>query len=60
MTTRKPKPTFPSEIELQLEQLRLQTVTVEPKASARNARSSQVRQRPAARSLPHRGRITLH
>ena len=59
MNTRKPKPTLPSEIELPAERLRLATVTVEPKTSARNARR-QVKLRPAARSLPARGRITLH
>jgi hypothetical protein len=60
MTTRKPKPTFPSEIELPAERLRLATVTVEPKTSARYARNSRVKLRPASRSLPARGKITLH
>jgi hypothetical protein len=55
MTTRKPKPTFPSEIELPAERLRLATVTVEPETSG-----SQVKLRPASRSLPARGKITLH
>ena len=60
MTTRKPKPTFESMIELQAEKLQLATVTVEQKAPARDARARHATELPAPTSLPRRGKITLH
>ena len=60
MTTRKPKPT-PSPlielIELSTEQLQLVTVTAEPKSAPRAVRGTQV---PVLRTLPARGKNTLH
>jgi hypothetical protein len=60
MTTRKPKPTLESMIELPAEQLQLATVTVEQKAPARDAQSRQATELSPAPSLPRRGKITLH
>lgn len=60
MTTRKPKPTLESMIELQAEKLQLATVTVEQKAPARRVQVRQARELPLASSLPIRGKITLH
>jgi hypothetical protein len=61
MTTRKPKPTFPPLIELLTEQLQLMPVTVEHKAPARAGQIWPAEtELPVARSLPHRGKITLH
>ena len=61
MTTRKPKPTFPSMIELPVERLQLATVTVEQKAPARGSQAVQATDElSAARSLSRRGKITLH
>jgi hypothetical protein len=62
MTTRKPKPKpTPSPlielIELSTEQLQLVTVTVEPKSSPRAGRGTEV---PVLRTLPARGKNTLH
>jgi hypothetical protein len=59
MTTRKPKPTLESMIELQAEKLQLATVTVERKAPARDAQARHATELAAA-SLPRRGKITLH
>jgi hypothetical protein len=56
MTTRKPKPTLPSMIELPAEQLQLATVTVEQKAPA----PSGARELPVGRSLPRPSKVTLH
>jgi hypothetical protein len=58
MTTRKPKPTFESMIELQAEKLQLATVTVEQKAPG-DARARHATGLPAPTSLPRRGKITL-
>jgi hypothetical protein len=60
MTTRKPKPTLESMIELPAEQLQLATVTVEQKAPARGGQSRQATELALAPSLPRRGKITLH
>jgi hypothetical protein len=60
MTTRKPKPTFPSMIELPAKQLQLATVTVDQKAPARCGGAHPAKEVRASRSLPHRGKITLH
>lgn len=61
MTTRKPKPTFESMIELQAEKLQLATVTVEPKAPARGAPPAPLAaDLTATSSLPRRGKVTLH
>jgi hypothetical protein len=60
MTTRKTKPNFPSMIELPTELLKLATVTVEQKALDRATQICQPTEAPAGRSLPHRGKITLH
>ncbi len=58
MTTRKPKPTLPSMIELPAEQLQLATVTVEQKAPAPSG--SRARELPVSRSLPRPSKVTLH
>jgi hypothetical protein len=60
MTTRKQKPTFPTLIELPAEQLQLVTVTVDAKTPARGRQTRQVRELPATRALPRRGKVTLH
>ena len=60
MTTRKPKPNFPSMIELPAERLQLATVTVDQKTPARGSRASEAKEFPATRSLPTRGTVTLH
>jgi hypothetical protein len=39
MSTRKPKPSFPSSIEVPSERLRLATVTVEPKSAKPSVRN---------------------
>jgi len=61
MTTRKPKLTLESMIELPAE-LQLATVTVEQKGPARDARTrhSTATELPVSTSLPRRGKITLH
>ena len=58
MTTRKPKSTLPSMIELPAEQLQLVTVTVEHKAPAPSA--ARARALPESGALPRPGKITLH
>ena len=60
MTTRKPKPTLESMIELQAEKLQLATVTVEQKAPARNAQARHATDLLVAPPLTHRGKVTLH
>jgi hypothetical protein len=60
MTTRKPKPTSPSLIEWPAEQLQLAIVTVDQKTPARAGRTCEATEIPATRSLPRRGKITLH
>jgi len=60
MTTRKPKPTFASMIELPTEKLQLATVTVEQKAPTRGVQSRHATELSMASSLPLRGKITLH
>jgi hypothetical protein len=60
MTTRKPKPTLESMIQLPAEELRLATVTVEQKAPARSGQTRQATEMPMGPSLPRRGKITLH
>ena len=60
MTTRKPKPTFESMIELQAEKLQLATVTVEQKAPVRGAQDRHAAQLPVTPELPRRGKVTLH
>jgi hypothetical protein len=60
MTTRKPKPTLSSMIELPAERLQLATVTVDQKTPARAGRTCETTEIPAARSLPRRGKVTLH
>jgi hypothetical protein len=60
MTTRKPKPTLESMIELQAEKLQLATVTVEQKAPARSAQAQHATELLAPPSLPRRGKVTLH
>jgi hypothetical protein len=57
---RKPKPTLESMIELPAEKLQLATVTVEQKAPARGSLTPHAREQSLARSLPRRGKITLH
>ena len=61
MSTRKTKPTLSSLIELPSEQLRLQTITVEHKAPARDGQTWQTTATvlPANR-LPPREKNTLH
>lgn len=59
MSTRKPKPTFPSMIELPTERLQLITVTVDQKTPARSA-ANHAKELRASRALPSRGKITLH
>ena len=60
MTTRKPKPTLESMIELQAEKLQLATVTVEQKAPARSAQARHATELLVPPPLPHRGKVTLH
>ena len=60
MTTRKPKPTFPAMIELPAEQLQLATVTVDQKTPGRCGGTRPAKEVRASRSLPPRGKITLH
>jgi hypothetical protein len=60
MTTRKPKPTLASMIELPSEKLQLATVTVEQQAPARGVQSRHATELSVASSLPRRGKITLH
>jgi hypothetical protein len=60
MTTRKPKPDLPAMIELPAERLQLATVTVDQKTPARGGRTSAATEFPATRSLPGRGKVTLH
>jgi hypothetical protein len=61
MTMRKPKPTDSPLIELPTEQLQLVAVTVEHKAPACAGQNWQAEtELPVVRSLPHRGKITLH
>ena len=60
MTTRKPKPTLESMIELPAEQLQLATVTVEQKAPARGGQIRQATEMAMTPSSLHRGKITLH
>ena len=60
MTTRKPKPTFASMIELPAEKLQLATVTVEKKAPARGAQSRHATALSGIPALAGRGKITLH
>ena len=60
MTTRKPKPTLESTIELPTEQLQLATVTVEQKSHARGAQNRKATDLALAQSLARRGKITLH
>jgi hypothetical protein len=60
MTTRKPKPTLESMIELPAEQLQLATVTVEQKAPARGGQTRPATEMAMAPSSLHRGKITLH
>jgi hypothetical protein len=59
MTVRKPKSTLASIMELPAEKLQLATVTVEQKP-AHGGQGRQATELPAARSLPLRGKITLH
>jgi hypothetical protein len=60
MTTRKHKLDFPP-LECPTERLQLVPVTVEHKPSARAGRSWQADARlPVTRTLPPRGKITLH
>jgi hypothetical protein len=60
MTTRKPKPTLASMIELPAEKLQLATITVEQKTPGRVAQARHAMELPVASSLPRRGKITLH
>ena len=60
MTTRKPKPTLESMIELHAEKLQLATVTVEQKAPARSTQARHATDLLVAPSLVRRGKITLH
>lgn len=60
MTTRKPKPTFPSMIESPAERLRLITVTVDQKTPARGGGTGDGQGLRASRSPPSRGKVTLH
>jgi hypothetical protein len=60
MTTRKPKPTLPSLIELPAERLQLATVMVDQKAPVRCGHTSGATELPAIKSLPRRGKVTLH
>jgi hypothetical protein len=60
MTTRKPKSTLESMIELPAEQLQLATVTVEQKAPAHSGQTRQATERAMAPSSLRRGKITLH
>ncbi|MFL6605548.1 MAG: hypothetical protein ACJ8R9_30010 [Steroidobacteraceae bacterium] len=60
MTTRKPKPTLASMIELPAEKLQLATITVEHKTPARGAQPRHAMDLPEASTLPRRGKITLH
>jgi hypothetical protein len=60
MTTRKPKPTFPSMIELPAERLQLATVTVDQKTAAHSSRGNEAKEFSVTRSLPARGKVTLH
>jgi hypothetical protein len=60
MTTRKPKPTLPSMIEWPAERLQLAIVTVDQKTPARAGRTCATTEIPATRSLPRRGKVTLH
>ncbi len=60
MSTRKPKPTFQSLIELPSEQLQLMTITVDPKPAARGARTTRAMALPETRLLPERDKVTLH
>ncbi len=60
MSTRKPKPPFQSMIELPAEQLELLTITVDPRPVNRDVLTSQATKRSASRSLPYRGKVTLH
>jgi hypothetical protein len=59
MTTRKPKPTLESMIQLPADELRLATVTVEQKAPARS-QTRQATELLVGPTLPRRGKITLH
>jgi hypothetical protein len=60
MTTRKPKPTLTSMIELPAEELRLATVTVEQKVPARGDQIRQATELSEGPSLHRRGKVTLH
>ncbi len=60
MTTRKPKPTLQSTIELPSEQLRLMHITVDPKPQGRDQQVTRGVGLPATRVLPQRGKATLH
>jgi hypothetical protein len=60
MTTRKPKLTLESMIQLPQKELRLATVTVEQKAPAHSGQTRQATELPMGPSLPRRGKITLH
>jgi hypothetical protein len=60
MTTRKPKPTLESMIELPTEQLQLATVTVEQKAPARGGQTRHATELTMPPSSLRRGKITLH
>jgi hypothetical protein len=60
MTTRKPKSTLASVIELPTEKLQLATITVEQKTPARGVQSRHATELSVASSLPRRGKITLH
>jgi hypothetical protein len=60
MTTRKPKSTPESMIELPAERLQLATVTVEQKAPARSGHTRQATDLPVIASVLPRRKITLH
>ena len=61
MTTRKPKSICSPLIELPIQQLQLVRATVEHKAPPRAGRNWQAEtELPVVRSLPRRGKITLH
>lgn len=59
MTTRKPKPNFPSEIEVLDKRLQLATVTVEQQTPARGIQTRQPTDLHVAETLPRR-KVTLH